>query len=307
MNSCFCNTTTIICGGNQIINLKAIFQEISLNLESENDKHFEVFILNNTAITELEDNTFHDITFKSILINNTINLKRISANAFSVLNCETIENFEHWGQSKLGEDQHINELFIAMSSLLNVRNIDFHNTQLAMIPSRAFNFTNGLQNNLKTINFSGNNIKSIGEYAFYYYNNLTVLRFEDTPINHIPVHAFDFSKSSENELYISIYNNRLNDTSIEIGAFTNSKRPLKISLQFSLLTTLDEKIFGPILRADKRNTIYFFQNPGHIECDCRLNWIVKDKNLHLNQVKDFLCKSGPYFSQLPENYFKGCK
>jgi hypothetical protein len=106
MNSCFCNTTTIICGGNQIINLKKIFQEISLNLESENDKHFEAFILNNTAITELEDNTFHDITFKSILINNAINLKRISANAFSVLNCETIEKFEHLGQSKLGEDQY---------------------------------------------------------------------------------------------------------------------------------------------------------------------------------------------------------
>ncbi len=75
-------------------------------------------------------------------------------------------------------------LFTAMSSLLNVRNIDFHNAHLATIPSRAFNFTNGLQNNLETINFSGNNIKSIGEYAFYYHNNLTVLKFEDTPINH---------------------------------------------------------------------------------------------------------------------------
>jgi hypothetical protein len=41
------------------------------------DKNFDTFVMTNQAIKELEDNTFADITFKGILLENTMNLKTI--------------------------------------------------------------------------------------------------------------------------------------------------------------------------------------------------------------------------------------
>jgi hypothetical protein len=44
------------------------------------DKNFDMFVMANQAIEELEDNTFADITFKEILLENTMNLKIINSN-----------------------------------------------------------------------------------------------------------------------------------------------------------------------------------------------------------------------------------
>jgi hypothetical protein len=72
-------------------------------------------------------------------------------------------------------------------------------------------------------------------------------------IDYIPKNAFDFHKETNDALFFNLLANNLNDTSIEILAFTNSKRPLRIEFT-NRFTYLDEKIFGPILRIDKRNT-----------------------------------------------------
>jgi hypothetical protein len=56
---------------------------------TENEKHFKQFYLNNTAITELEENTFLEITFNEILIKNAKNLKSINSDAFNSTNLVT--------------------------------------------------------------------------------------------------------------------------------------------------------------------------------------------------------------------------
>jgi hypothetical protein len=98
-----------------MINLKQIFRDLSSELNAEN-KNFVFFELNNTAITELEDNTFNDITFKFIYLNQTINLRHIYLNAFAPSNIKTIENFIHIGLSSI-EERYTENLLKAVNSL----------------------------------------------------------------------------------------------------------------------------------------------------------------------------------------------
>jgi hypothetical protein len=74
---CICNEYGISCGGNNSLNLKSVFQSINQNL-GQNEKHFKIFALYNVAITEIEENTFFEITFDEILIFEALNLKLIN-------------------------------------------------------------------------------------------------------------------------------------------------------------------------------------------------------------------------------------
>ncbi len=297
IDPCICANDTITCSGDKVINLKRIFEDLSLKLVSKTDKQFDSFILNNTTLTELEDKVFHDITFKSIQLYNTSKLSHISSKAFSAFNFETVENFLVEGNSLLGDEKYINDTFTALSSLINLKQIHFSDSNLAIMPTQAFKNINGLQDKLTKIDFPRNKIKSVDDYAFYYLMNLTRLGLAYNLIDHIAIHAFDFYDSSNEQLYIPLYNNKLNDTSIQIGAFTNSKKSLQIDLRSNEFTFLDEKIFDPILRINNKNLLYV---EGNIfTCDCRMFWIFKEINAFKNQIMDQIkCETGKYFWSL---------
>ncbi len=102
-NPCNCEYNyRINCIGDKVINLTHIFQDLSLKLENKTDKEFDTFVLSNTAITQLEDNSFHDITFRTIRLSNASKLNYISSNAFSPSNTETVQKFVVEGYSSLG-------------------------------------------------------------------------------------------------------------------------------------------------------------------------------------------------------------
>jgi hypothetical protein len=63
LNLCICNNdqNRITCGGSNSIELKTIFHQLSTNLTNEK-KHFKQFYLTNTAIKEIPENSFADIT-----------------------------------------------------------------------------------------------------------------------------------------------------------------------------------------------------------------------------------------------------
>ena len=78
---CVCEYKTfegngIRCGGHSDIDLVNIFQTLEKNLK-KSEKHLSWFELNNIAINKLQDNTFADITFDGIDINNCNNLTYI--------------------------------------------------------------------------------------------------------------------------------------------------------------------------------------------------------------------------------------
>jgi hypothetical protein len=72
-------------GGNETLNLKHIFDNLSQQLP-EGNKNFKEFKSNNTVITELQENTFYDLTFDRIYIENAPKLKLIQTNTFSETN-----------------------------------------------------------------------------------------------------------------------------------------------------------------------------------------------------------------------------
>jgi len=306
INPCLCNSTTILCEGNESYKLQHLFLIASKAIKDE-DKHFDFFIMTNKAIERLEDNTFSDITFKEILLQNTVSLKIIDSNAFAVNNTKTVEVFRNEGESKLGSNQYLNQLFDALKELTNVREIYFDNSSLRSIPSNAFNSSDGSLKNLVKIHFNENTrsyINFLGEYAFYGLNNLTFISFYDNIIDHIPKHAFDFEKPSNNYLYVDLGSNYLNETGLEIGIFTDSKRPLNISLVWNQISVLDERVFAPILQKDKRNIIDFYTNP--FSCDCRMVWLFKSKSLYQNQVKNIKCLNQKEFWSLTDKDFEIC-
>jgi hypothetical protein len=55
----------------------------------DNEKHFNKFYLNNTAITELEENTFYEITFDKAIIVNSTKLNLINTHAFTTTSLVT--------------------------------------------------------------------------------------------------------------------------------------------------------------------------------------------------------------------------
>ncbi len=69
---CICDKNGITFGGTDALNLKHVFNNIDQNL-GENEKYFKQFYLNNTAITEIEENTFFEVTFDEICIDIAVN------------------------------------------------------------------------------------------------------------------------------------------------------------------------------------------------------------------------------------------
>jgi len=270
-----------------LYDIKGIFGKVSKNL-SQNEKNFTELVLNNSAITEIVDNSFEDITFKRFHILNATNLKRIHANAFGSI-AESIEEFLQEGSSDLGEEQYSSEMFSALNSLTNVIHLIFDETKLTKIPENAFNTT---LKSLYRLGFSYNghkhkSINRIENYAFEHLNNLEYLYLYNHKIDYLTKHAFDFGEKSDKLLNIYLDGNNLNATSFELGVFLGSKRPLFISLFSNHLEYLDQKIFEPILLLDQRNKIHVFDNP--LKCDCRMFWMYKKMNVLQNQFINVNC------------------
>jgi hypothetical protein len=309
MFPCVCQSQEITCGGTEKINLMQIFQRISNSLK-DTEKHFQFFTFNNTAVDVIEENSFMDITFIAVEFVDAVKLRKISPKAFSPANTQTMKTFHQHGMSNLGEDdQDLFDTFAALSSLVNVNEILFEINSFKSIPVHAFN--NSQQTKVKTLLFNNDynekhtnlQIKSIEDYAFYYLNSVTKIYLWHQQINHISSHAFHFSQTSQNTLSVDLRYNQINDTSIEIGAFTNANRPLNINLYGNtLLTHINEAIFSPILSANSKN---FINATGiEFECiDCRNRWLMKNRQQFNSQIV-LNCKNGQSFWTVNDADFK---
>ncbi len=143
---CKCHeNNSIICGGTDSLNLKRVFENIDQNL-GKNEKNFTAFYLNNTAITEIEENTF--------LVTQTFSL----------------------GNTPIVNSAPNHDVFLALSLFINLHALEFSGTQISEIPSYAFRPIIGIQSKLYRIYFNDNKIEKIGNYSFY---DLEYLKFLD--------------------------------------------------------------------------------------------------------------------------------
>jgi hypothetical protein len=289
LNPCICDESGISCYGNHSLNLKHVFENITQNL-GQNEKHFKRFFLNNTAITEIEENTFFEITFDEIYIYYAIKLKSINSHAFNSTNLVTKRFFSYY--SPIVNSPPNYDLFLALSLFINLERLELYGTQISEIPSYAFRPIIGIQSKLSFIDFGVNNMKEIGNYSFYDLKNLTSLTFTYESLELISMNSFHFNNVSNQtfELHLNnIYS--LNGSSFAINSLSNIERPTQIYLRSANhLEFFDETIFLPFLASNPENKILL--NSTYIDCDdCRSNWLVKESK-YLERFDQIICSNG---------------
>ncbi len=307
IHPCKCDDNGIKCGGNDKLNLKQIFESMDQQL-ADNEKHFNGFFLNNTAITQLDDNTFYDITFDEIRIIKAEKLTSINSHAFTATNFVTKKFITD--NTPLTNYPPNYDIFNSLSMISNIEHIQMERTNITEIPSYAFQPLNGFQNKLKAIYIGYGPLKKVANYAFYNLNSLVALGLYNSLIDFIPSNAFHFRKESKKPMDILISNNQLNDSSFETNAFNNIKREAALFLDGNpKITYLDEKIFAPFFDLNVNNTVELRYN--YLDCnDCRSFWlkkyigIIRDEHGYHHRVSD-QCTNGKNF--LDTNNFANCK
>lgn len=295
INPCVCKDEIIYCGGNESINLKIIFNHLSQESTDEK-KHFKQFHLNNTAITELQEIAFSDITFDEIVIENATNLTLINTNALTETNLITktvdIQN------TPIINSPPNHDIYHVLSLLKNIEYINIVGTQITEIPSYAFKPLNGYQYKLKTAAIWLSPITKLGEYAYYYLDSVNHITVSRSLIDYIPSHAFELRQESKEKIDIFLDNNhKLNGSSFGTDAFLNIRRPAIIHLWMDSpvdeLKFLDEKVFYPFLSASA-NSLELSNNT--IDCnDCRNYWLNKDLKL-TQRIRELNCTNGKSFT-----------
>jgi hypothetical protein len=147
-------------------------------------------------------------------------------------------------------------------------------------------------------------MNKISNYAFYELPNLKYLTINANKILKIFANSFDFEMPSNNLINIDLQNNKLNGSSFELEAFLGTKRAINLMLMFNEMTYLDEQIFEPLFNSDSRNIINLEGNP--LLCDCRMFWLIREKDIIQNQLKNAICNNFANIWSLDEKYFAKC-
>ena len=289
----------INCGGNSSIDLIHIFETLKTNL-TKSQKHFYGFLLNNTAITELKDNTFRDITFDSIRIESCTNLTKIQWNTF--INTDKITRHLY-----IGYNPRLSEIsiFEILTKFKNVEHIHLVYNNISEIPSNAFHSTNSGQDHLIDLHISGSSITKIGNNAFSTLNNLAHLHIFSTLIDYFTEYAFAFDKESKNNLdFFLSRNTSLTSSNFHPNSLIHLKRPtdLNISWVTNMIEYLDEKVFRKFLDINSENTIDIYGQP--FDCyDCKNYWLKKYPD-YLKRIEFLKCSNSKIF--FDQDNFKNC-
>jgi hypothetical protein len=283
--------------------LKTIFHDLSSKLKND-QKHFKYFYLTNEAITELPEKVFEDITFERIEIKNAKKLSLIHTKAFD----GTFPNLTdlHVIGTSLKNSPPDHDIFAAISSLLNIERVFITSNLIEEIPDNAFRPINGLQTNFYDLALYDNKINKIGNNAFTNLQYLSNLQIDANKVNHISKNAFFFNNTDQGFFLLFLFEQLLNSSSFESGAFDNLHRPTIIYFNYGYddksnnITYLDQNIFETFLNKDSKNGIAL----NTIECkDCRSYWLVKNP-IYKSQISSLKCSTGQPISD--KNTFSDC-
>ena len=147
----------IVCGGTQDIDLVNVFQRLGNSL-NKSEKHFTSFWLNNTAITELRENTFKDITFDRIYIGFCNKLKTVQKNTFN--GTEKVTKFVEF-ESNPSLQTSDDLIFKVLAKFDSIQQINLLNNNISEIPENAFKSENGNQDSLLQMWLTGRKFNKI--------------------------------------------------------------------------------------------------------------------------------------------------
>ena len=275
---------------------------MSKNLRTS-DKHFWKFYLDNTAITELKENTFSDITFDDIFIYQCTNLTKINPNAFNKTRLVTKSLTINNNPVLSSPDNSIFEMF---TKFVNLQTLYVQGNNITEIPTNAFRPTVGNQDKLTNLHIIGDKVKKIGDNAFASLNSLQYLGIFDTSIDSIPEYAFNFEKDSVTSLTIALARNtKLTSAGFHKNSLIHIKRAtfLGVGNGANNFEYLDETTFMGFLNQTSANIINMLYT--NMDCNnCKNYWLRKHPKL-LSQLYYLKCSNGKQFDD-PAN-FSSCK
>ena len=254
-----------------------IFETLGKQLP-KTGKHFKEFYLGNAFITELKENTYSDITFNAITIENNSNLKTIHRNAFNTTDQVTYYISFMFNPKLTSPD---NSLFEALGKFAKLAHIYLCFNNITEIPSNAFG--NVLGKKLAILFLRGKSIKKFENHALFYLKNLKFINILDTSIEYFPENAFEFKDELNETLFIQLELNKLlNSSGFSQDSLTKFKRPTSIEL-LQGFPYLDEKPFYRFLRANAKNSLQLTQ--VSLNCsDCRNYWLIREQALGYQQL-----------------------
>jgi hypothetical protein len=284
---------------------------MSINLD-EGNKSFTSFYLNNTAISELPENVFGNITFDEIIIENAYNLSRIHSHAFRATN-NYLTIFRVYS-TRLDNQMLYYDFFTAISLMPRLSLLTIANTSVTEITDNAFRPLSGIQYNLTTVSINDHKLKKLGNNAFEYWPSLKDLNLANNTLNHVSENAFNFQKRDNvpvvDGLRLILIKNNFNSSSFEIGAFNGLNKPTH--LFFSLdsndktnITYLDRHVFEPFI-SDNRSGILSnrIETLETLDCDdCRNYWLVGNENY---KIKAQILKCSNHKTLTDSSNFKQC-
>ncbi len=277
---------------NSLFDLQSVFIKLSsfsdlISNEDENATYFNSFLLYNTSIESLPENVFINITFKTLMFQDNLQLTTIDKNAFNYFK-DNVESFETLN-TNLSDSETI---FSIIKQFQNLRYLSLQNDRLTFIPSYAFNHSY-----LTHIYFGleyGNQtqpIETIGNYAFYNLPKLHFLRIFSPKLTTINKYAFaqrkrfvlNDPKLDMLELYIG--GQMLHSTSFELTSLNRFRnRFVFIRLYDTNITYLDENVFQPFLESNPSSLIDIGSTNLLFQCDCRSAWIQRDYMKTVNEL-----------------------
>ncbi len=199
LNPCKCLDIGIICKGNEILNLKQVFQTLS-RVMAKNEKHFKGFELMQTNLEELEENTFYDITFDEIMISFNKHLRHINTKAFGVTSNMTTKLVVFETPVENSAPNH--DFFQALNTMRSLKEINFKDLNITEIPANAFRPAVGFLNNLTSLSMKG--FKKLRSDLLFELNNLEVIDLTNGEFKTIPTNAFRFKTPSNKTLRIGL-------------------------------------------------------------------------------------------------------
>ena len=162
LKPCSHSENTVICGGNEEIDLKSIFFTLSNGLE-KHKKHFPKLILNNAVIKELKENTFNDIIFDSIEINGCLNLTTINENSFNGTDIEVkeliLKNNPRLSSRRSLRFRRVVIIIFESGRFKNLRKFYSLNNDISVIGEHIFGPLHGVPNKLTELRFEGKSLK----------------------------------------------------------------------------------------------------------------------------------------------------
>ena len=251
----------------------------------ETQKHFQQFSLSNAMITELKANTFRDLTFDKIVIEDCLRLEKIDVMAFNGTDRVT-KMLAIRDNPRLSSPN--NSIYRVLNKFVNIEIIKLERNNINEIPDYAFSRQ---LTKLSILGFASMRFNKLGDFAFATLPKLNFLDFDNVEFDIIHEQAFVFGQVSTMNLNINFKNIKTRARSgksvFKYGSLANINRTTDITFEGQSFLTLNWIDIGDYLKANEKSTIDL--GGCYIACDKCLVLFESGLSTVKDRIKNLKC------------------